>query len=203
VRAKNWTATSAGKLLATHGERCQCSPVATLFFSYSHKDEALRDELEVHLSMLKNRGLIESWHDRRILAGDQVDHTIDANLEAADIILLLVSPDFLASRYCYDVEVKRAMERHRAGKCRVIPVILRPCDWKDAPFAALLAAPKDGKPVTMWANRDEAFLGVVHQIKAGLPRVSQPTDWPPRNLSPMRYDLSRGEPSTSYAFRLF
>ncbi|MGY4627029.1 toll/interleukin-1 receptor domain-containing protein [Bradyrhizobium sp. USDA 4486] len=143
--------------------------MTTVFFSYSHRDEDLRDRLEIHLSMLKKQGLIDAWHDRRIKAGDEVDHSIDSNLNAAGVILLLVSPDFLASSYCYDVEMQRAMERHQAGEARVIPVILRHCDWHSAPFGKLLAAPKDGKPIKAWSDIDEAFLDVVKQIRAALP----------------------------------
>jgi len=142
--------------------------VTILFFSYSHQDEQLRDKLEIHLSALKRQGLIDTWHDRRILAGDELDGAIAQNLEAADIILLLVSADFLASAYCYDVEMQRAIERHHAGEARVIPVILRPCDWRDAPFGGLMAAPKDGRPVTSWPDLDEAFLDVVQAIKAAI-----------------------------------
>src|SRR5438046_624453 len=108
--------------------------MALLFFSYSHRDEEYREELEKHLAMLKRQGRISAWHDRRIVAGDDIDHTIDHHLEAADIILFLVSPDFLHSDYCYDVEARRAMERHERGTCTVIPIILRPCDWHEAPF---------------------------------------------------------------------
>jgi hypothetical protein len=143
--------------------------LANIFFSYSHKDEELRDRLETHLSMLKRQGLIEAWHDRRILAGDEFDRGISANLEAADVILLLVSPDFLASQYCLDVEMARAIERHDAGEARVIPVILRHCDWHPAPFGKLLAAPKDGKPIKAWQDIDEAFLDVAKQVRAALP----------------------------------
>jgi hypothetical protein len=148
--------------------------MATLFFSYSHKDEALRDELEVHLAMLKREGLIEAWHDRRILAGDTLDPAIDAKLDSADIILLLISSDFLHSKYCYDIEMQRAMERHARGECRLIAVILRPCDWQKTPFARLLVTPTDGKPVTRWTDRDEAFLDVVRQIRAALPKAPKP-----------------------------
>lgn len=149
--------------------------MASLFFSYSHKDESLRDELEVHLAMLKNEGAIDVWHDRKILAGDAFDGAIDSQMESADVILLLVSPDFLASRYCYDVEVRRAMELHQAGTARVIAVILRPCDWQATAFAKLLVTPTDGKPVTKWPDRDEAFLNVVKQIRAALPKAPAPT----------------------------
>src|SRR4051812_25952109 len=129
----------------------------SLFYSYSHKDEALRKKLETHLSLLQNEGVISGWHDRRIAAGTEWDGAISRNLEEAGIILLLVSADFLASRYCVDVEMKRAMERHEAGTAQVIPVILRPAYWHAAPFGKLQALPKDGKPVTTWRNRDGAF----------------------------------------------
>lgn len=143
---------------------------ANLFFSYSHKDEALRDELETHLAMLKRQRLIEAWHDRRIAAGDELDEAIDANLERADVILFLASPDFLASEYCYGVEVARAMQRHESGSTRVVPVILRPCEWQQAPFGSLLATPKDGRPVTRWPDKDEAFQDVVRSIRAAIPK---------------------------------
>lgn len=164
-----------------------------LFFSYSHSDENLRDTLEKHLSALQHQGLIEPWHDRRIVVGDELEGTISKNLENADIILLLVSSDFIASRYCYDVEMKRAVARHNAGEARVIPVILRPCDWHDTPFGKLLAAPKDGKAITTWPNLDEAFLDVTLSIKKAIKELSaakparyEPTETP----APMSSALS-------------
>jgi hypothetical protein len=90
--------------------------VKSVFFSYSHKDEALRNQLEIHLAMLTRQGVISTWHDRRLIAGDNVDDGIAKELDKADIILLLVSPDFLASAYCYGVEVARALERFEAGQ---------------------------------------------------------------------------------------
>jgi hypothetical protein len=144
--------------------------VASLFFSYCHADENLRDQLEKHLSALKHQGVIETWHDRRIPAGQILSAEIDAHLESADIILLLVSSDFLASEYCYDREMTRAMEQHASGTSVVIPVILRPCDWHDTPFGKFLAAPKDGRPITQWPSPDEAFLDVVKAIKGALAR---------------------------------
>lgn len=142
--------------------------MAKLFFSYSHRDESLRDELQKHLSILQRQGFIETWHDRRIAAGSDLSREIDQHLETADVILLLVSSDFLASDYCYDIEMRRAMERHEAGEVRVIPVILRPCDWHDAPFGKLLATPPDGKPVTRFPTLDDAFVLVVADIKKAL-----------------------------------
>lgn len=138
----------------------------TLFFSYSHKDEELRNELETHLSILKRQGVIATWHDRRLVAGDDFAAGISRELEASDIILLLVSPDFLNSDYCYGVEMGRALERHREGTARVIPVILRPCDWQATPLKGLLATPTDGKPVIKFAVRDDAFLEITKAIRA-------------------------------------
>lgn len=147
--------------------------MATLFFSYSHIDESLRDQLETHLSSLRRQGLIESWHDRRISAGEEFGTAIDAHVDTADVILLLVSPDFIASDYCYEREMTRALERHQHRDARVIPVILRPCDWHDLPFGKLLATPKDGLPVTKWSNVDDAFLDVVTAIKRALKELGQ------------------------------
>jgi len=137
----------------------------TLFFSYSHKDEPLRDALEVHLAALKRQKVIGTWHDRRISAGTNIDQEIDKNLEKADIILLLVSPDFIASDYCYDIEMKRALEKHQEGKARVIPVILEPCDWHGTDFGNLRATPKDGSPVSIFTNQNEAFYEVTKDIR--------------------------------------
>jgi len=124
----------------------------------------------VQVSALKHQGVIETWHDRRILAGHILSTEIDGYLESADIILLLVSSDFLASEYCYDIEMKRAMEQHASGTAVVIPVILRPCDWHGTPFGKLLATPQDGRPITQSPNADEAFLDVVKAIKGALAR---------------------------------
>lgn len=137
----------------------------SVFFSYSHTDESLRDELEVHLAALKRQGVIDTWHDRRIGAGEEFAQTISEHLEQADIILLLVSPYFIASEYCYNVEMKRAMERHERDEARVIPVILHPCDWHDTPFGHLLAVPKDGRPVSKHPNQHDAFLEITQAIK--------------------------------------
>ncbi|MCW6027151.1 toll/interleukin-1 receptor domain-containing protein [Stenotrophomonas sp. SRS1] len=138
----------------------------TVFFSYCHTDEDLRDQLEKQLSMLRRQGIIETWHDRRINAGQEIDKTIDEHINSDEIILLLVSPDFIASDYCYDKEMTRALERHELGEATVIPVILRACDWHHAPFGKLMATPKDGKPVKKWADIDEAFLDVAQAVRA-------------------------------------
>lgn len=140
-----------------------------VFYCYSHVDEELRNELDKHLALLQRQGIIKSWHFRKITPGKEWENEIDKNLETAKVILLLVSPDFMSSDYCYDIEMKRAMELHKAGRARVIPIILRPVDWSSAPFAKLQALPKDAKPVTSWANRDEAF----YDISLGIRRVCE------------------------------
>jgi hypothetical protein len=147
--------------------------MAKVFFSYSHRDKELRDELEKHLSILKRQGFIETWHDRRIAPGEELSREIDRNLEISDVVLLLVSSDFLASDYCYDIEMRRALERHESGEARVVPVILRPCDWQDAPFGKLLATPPDGKAVTRFPTLDDAFVLVVADIKKALRQMGQ------------------------------
>lgn len=144
--------------------------MTSIFFSYSHADEDLRDTLEKHLAALKHQGLINTWHDRRIQPGDEFASEISNELEKADIILLLVSADFIASTYCYDIEMKRAIERHESKEARIIPVILRACDWHDTPFGKLMAAPKDGRPVRSWPDLDDAFLDIVQAIKKALPK---------------------------------
>lgn len=147
--------------------------LAGVFFSYSHADEALRDQLEKQLSMLKRQGVIDTWHDRRIGAGQEIAQAIDEQINRDDIILLLVSADFLASDYCYDIEVKRAMERHETGEAIVIPVILRACDWHHAPFGKLNAVPRDGRPITQWADIDEAFLKVAKAVREAAARLNK------------------------------
>lgn len=167
--------------------------MAKVFFSYSHRDEALRDELEKHLSILKRQGFIEAWHDRRITAGEELPQEIDRNLKTSDVILLLISADFLASDYCYDIEMKKALKRNEAGEARVIPVILRPCDWQDAPFGKLLATPPDGKAVTRFPSLDDAFVLVVADIKKALRQLGQ-VKAPPPALVKESPPVSDGEP---------
>jgi hypothetical protein len=137
-----------------------------VFFCYSHHDERLRDRLDAQLGVLKHMNIVHSWHDRKISAGDDFNKTIDKYLDSADLILLLISPDFLNSEYCYRVEMRRALERHERGEARVIPVILRPADWEKAPFAHLQAVPKDAKAITLWANKDQGFLDAARRIRA-------------------------------------
>lgn len=139
--------------------------MAKLFFSYSHKDEMFRDELETHLAILKRQGIIEPWHDKWIDVGSEINEAISHELESADIILLLVSPYFLDSNYCYDIEFQRAIGRHKKGEVKIIPVIVNPCDWKSTPLVDLLVVPKDGKPISKYPNYHDAFLEITTAIR--------------------------------------
>jgi hypothetical protein len=150
-----------------------------VFYSYSHKDEDLRNELETHLSLLARSGLIIAWHDRKIGAGEEWSKEIDAHIQSADIILLLISPDFLASEYCYGVEMKAALERHAREHAIVIPIILRPADWSGAPFAHLQALPRDAKAITLWVNRDQAFAEIAGSLHEIAIRFQRPVPEPP------------------------
>ena len=109
------------------------SALAEVFISYAHEDARLRQQLETHLLLLQREGLIGTWHDQQIGAGTEWHGQIDAHLNSARVIVLLVSADFLASDYISDVELRRAMEWDNAGEARVVPVIVRPVDnWQRA-----------------------------------------------------------------------
>lgn len=142
-----------------------------VFYSYAHEDEGLRNELEKHLSILKRTGVITGWHDRKIIAGHDWEKEIDTRLNTAKVILLLISADFLASDYCYGIEMEKALQRDEAGEARVIPVILREVHWRGAPFGRLQALPTDAKAVTSWENRDRAFTDVVKGIAKAVEEI--------------------------------
>ena len=137
-----------------------------LFVSYSHVDEPLKVELVKHLTPLKHLELIDVWHDRKIPAGGDWDHMISSNLRSADVILLLISIDFINSEYCYDIELEAAIERHENKSAVIIPIILRNCMWQHAPFSKIQAIPKDGRPVCGYQSHDVAFTEIAIAIKA-------------------------------------
>ena len=136
-----------------------------VFCSYAHADEGLLKALHNHLATLRRVYGLSIWYDREILPGDDFSDEIDRHLATSDIVLLLISPDFLASDYCYCREMRRAINRHAAGRSRVVPIILRHCDWKATPLNRIQALPKDGKPVNTWHRRDEALLDVVKGVR--------------------------------------
>ena len=136
-----------------------------LFYSYSHEDEHYRQQLEKHLKLLQRQGIIDGWHDRNIESGAVWEADLKAHLDSAQIILLLISPDFLFSDYCYDIEMKQALARHATGNARVIPISLRPTDNQDAPFMKLQGLPTGFKPITECANEDRAFVNIAEGIR--------------------------------------
>lgn len=136
-----------------------------IFLSYAHEDEAMKIQLDRNLIMLKRSDKINVWQDRQILAGMEWDDAIAKELASADIILLLISVDFNNSQYIWDKELKIAMERHEKNEARVIPVILRTCDWGDMPYAKLQALPTGAKPISNFADKDEAYTDVAKGIR--------------------------------------
>ncbi len=135
----------------------------TIFYVYADADEGLRQQLEMHLALLKRQQVIAGW--QQSLAGDPWAEKAEEALNDAALILLLISPDFLASDVCYEQQMQRALERQKRGEVQVIPILLRPADGKDAPFAHLRALPTNGRPITSWANQDEAFVHVIEGIR--------------------------------------
>ena len=150
-------------------------PIEVLYCcSDSKKDEEMRQNLEKHLKILQRQGVITTWDKGMIGAGKEWESETNKQLMTADIILLLISVDFIASNWCWDVEVKSAMERHEAKQARVIPVILRRTDdWENnTPFRKLKPLPKDGKPVSEWGNRDKAFCNIAEGIRAAVDELT-------------------------------
>jgi hypothetical protein len=139
--------------------------VAVAFLSYSHTDEKVLERLHKHLAVLKREGTLSTWSDHAILAGDRLDGVISAQLEQSQIFVALVSPDYLASQYCYDKEFARALELAATGQMRIVPVILEPCDWLSSPFKDFAALPKDGQPISSFTNPNNAYLNVVTGLR--------------------------------------
>jgi hypothetical protein len=136
-----------------------------IFCSYSHKDSKYRDELEKFLANLRSQGMVNVWHDRLIKPGTDWAQEIDRNLDHANVILLLVSADFLASQYCMGIELRRALERHKAEGVRMVPILVRECDLEGAPFTGLQWLPTGSKPVKKWSDRDSAWTDVAKGIR--------------------------------------
>ncbi|MGD1900297.1 MAG: TIR domain-containing protein [Phormidesmis sp.] len=136
-----------------------------VFFSYSHEDESLRDKLASHLKSLERQKIITTWHARDITGGDDWKEEILENLNRADIILLLISDAFITSDFIWGVELEQAMARHNKKSACVIPIILRPVEWKGLPFSKLQALPRNAEPITNWTNQDQAFTDVAKGIR--------------------------------------
>src|SRR5436305_7340665 len=168
-----------------------------VFISYANADKELRQKLEEHLSLLKHSGKIVIWKDQQILPGANWDHHIQTHLKDADMILLLVSASFIASNYCWDREVQKALELHKAGTVRLIPIILRPVDnWQSTPLGQLLALPTGARPVTQWDDQDAAFEAVAQGIRRVVEEIlplllpAQEKQNIPPNMLPPRQDTT-------------
>jgi len=136
-----------------------------IFISYAHEDEAFKDELVIRLKGLQRNGYLITWHDRKIEPGQLWDAAIKSALDTASIIVFLVSPDFLASDYIHNVEIKKAFERYHAGACKIVPVIIRRCDFENTEIGKLQALPKNAEPIKKWPDKDEAWYDVLMQLK--------------------------------------
>lgn len=139
--------------------------MAHAFISYSHSDEYVVKRLHTHMSQLKREGTLTSWFDGEILAGSSLDENVKLELDRAELFIAIVSPDYLNSAYCYDIEFQDALSKFQVGKVRIIPIIAQPCDWKRSPFGKFKAIPKDGKPISDWTNENNAFLNIIDELR--------------------------------------
>jgi hypothetical protein len=141
---------------------------ARVFVSYSHKDQRFLFALEEQLKLLQRKGYLCWWTDQKIVLGDDWRIAIGDNLEEADVILLLVSIHFLASDFCWEVELARAIERHHDGTARVIPIFVRSCRWQKTPIEGLQGVPTGGRAVQKWADKHEAWTSVALGIEKAI-----------------------------------
>ena len=142
-----------------------------IFYSYSHRDEQFRIGLANAIALLRRQGLIQEWHDRNIVAGTDWNGAIDGKIETADLIALLISPDFIASDYCYGKEMAAALDRQARGEADVIPIVVRNTDLTNAPFAHLQYLPKDGVAIAEWPSIDSAYKDVAVGIRTAVDRI--------------------------------
>ena len=147
-----------------------------VFLSYSHEDETYKKMLDQHLSPLRRNKKIITWNDRKLLPGSKLDEEIKEQLRTGDIIILMVSSSFIDSDYCYETEMKEAIERAERGECRIIPVIVRPCMWKETPFGEFLALPEDGTAISLYENKDEAYTEIAQGVKKIVQEIEQKYD---------------------------
>jgi hypothetical protein len=139
--------------------------MSKLFISYSHVDTPVLERLHAHMAILKEEGKVSTWFDREILAGGDLDSNIKEKLTSADIFIAIVSPDYLNSKYCYQVEFKAALSQMEAGELVIVPVIAEPCDWHASPLGKMKAIPIDGKPISDWVNKNTAYLNIIQEIR--------------------------------------
>lgn len=177
--------------------------MAHAFISYSHSDENIVKRLHTHMSQLKREGNLTSWYDGEILAGASFDKDISTELSKADIFIAIVSPDYISSAYCFDIEFQDALNRFSQGHVRIVPVIAQPCDWKASPFGKFKAIPKDGKPISEWTNENNAFLNIIDELRklVSTPLTAKPAPSPMKQ-SQTTYKVKRDfDPVDNLNFR--
>jgi hypothetical protein len=145
------------------------------FISYSHKDNHLLERLHAHLSTLVRAGLLSSWTDEMIPAGGHLDSTISRELNTSQLFIALLSPDYLASNYCYEKEFQTALGMNKAGDLIIVPIVVEPCDWLSTPFKEFKALPLDGKAISTWENTNTAFLNVTQSLRKLIEGAAQDT----------------------------
>lgn len=148
------------------------STPAKIFISYSHRDSNALKKMQAHLATLKRAGT-DVWVDEEILPGDEIDKAIPKALKQANIFVALVSSDYMASNYCYDIEYQYALGRRERRTMYVVAAIVRPCDWKRSTMARYKALPKDGKAVIEWAHQDKAYADIAEGIRAIVSEVNR------------------------------
>lgn len=168
---------------------------ARLFISYSHADDLLLQRLHKHLAQLQRDGSLSDWYDREIQAGGHLDEEIERELSQADIFLACVSPDYIASHYCYERELQTALERERRGELEIVPVIFEPCEWLQTPLQKFKAVPRDGKAVTEHTNQNIAFLDVATELRRLSASAPQPLE---RKSLPESVIAGTGNASSRY-----
>jgi len=157
------------------------------FISYSHIDERYVQRLHTHLAQMKRDGLIDTWYDREISAGTNLNQEISRHLKESNVFIAVTSPDFLDSEYCFDIEMSKAIEDHHAGQIRIIPLIVEPCDWLNSPLKDFRATPRDGKPISDWSNINSAYLDIITDLR----KLTNP------KAKPARKAATKAQPKTT------
>ena len=136
------------------------------FISYCHADKKLYERLKTHLKSLEREKLVEPWSDYEILPGSNIDDEIKHKMEESELFLLLISPDFIASDYCFGKELDHAINRHYSGTAKVIPIILEPCNLESiSELLKLKALPDEAVPISTFNNHNVAFSQVIEGLK--------------------------------------
>lgn len=148
-------------------------PPVKIFYSYAHEDEVLRDKLSTYLGVLRQNNKIEEWHDRKIKPGIDFNTEISGKLETADVILFLISEDFLNSDYCFGIEVNKAFELQKTQSVEIIPILLKPCLFEESRFSQLQIIPRDAKPITTSDSKEDTWTTVAREIRDIVNTVSE------------------------------